>query len=231
MHIRHFLSITLLLLAFSCEQLSDQRTRAEPPALPPVYVDPAPFINLSASKMNVVYIGVDNPLELQSLGVNLNDVTLLATPPGYISEYEKNYVLKVSKPGLQEVKVLHKGKLFNEFTFRAKRLPDPIARLGNNSSGKMSSGEFRAQQGVIAIYKNLDFDVRCQVMGFEISCYRPEVGGWIKQNNTGGRYNKETSALVAQAATRQVYTFTKVEAKCPGDAVPRLINPMVFEIF
>ena len=95
----------------------------------------------------------------------------------------------------------------------------------------MSSGEFRAQQGVIAIYKNLDFDVRCQVMGFEISCYRPEVGGWIKQNNTGGRYNNETSALVAQAAARQVYTFTKVEAKCPGDAVPRLINPMVFEIF
>lgn len=230
MRVRHFLSITFLLLAFSCEQLTDQRTRAEPPALPPVYVEPEPFVNLTPSKMDVVYIGMDNPLNLQSLGLDLRDITLIATPPGYIGQYQKEYTLRVSATGRQAVKVLYKGKLLNEFSFRTKRVPDPEATISGKSSGRMSSGEFKAQRGVLAMLPDFDFAFRCEVVGFTVSRFSPGKSK-VSENNEGRSFTAQVQSLINNAAPGDVFTFTEVKAKCPKDEVARLLNPMVFEIF
>jgi hypothetical protein len=176
-----------------------------------------------------VYVGIPNPLDLRSTGIALNDLTLTASPPGYITQYEKEYMLKVSAIGIQAVKVRHKGKLMNEFSFRAKPIPDPTAKLGGNSSGKMGVGEFKAQGGVIASLDNFDFDVRCMVTGFVLTRHSLEEGR-LSAPNVGGSYKVEADKLVQMAKTKDVYTFTGVRAKCPGDKADRRLNPLVFEI-
>ena len=178
--------------------LADTRTRPAPPALPAEEIPADPFVNLTASKMNVVYVGIPNPLDLQSTGVDLNELTLRASPPSYISQFEKEYTLNVSAVGIETVKVRHNGKLMNEFSFRAKRIPDPTAKLGGNSSGKMSVGEFKAQGGVVATLDNFDFDVRCLITGFTLTRHSQEEGR-LSIFNVGGRYKEEAVRPVQMA--------------------------------
>jgi hypothetical protein len=188
-----------------------------------------PFVMLTASKMNVVYVGIPNPLNLSSTGVDLNDLTLRASPPSYISQYEKEYTLNVSAVGIETVKVRHNGKLMNEFSFRAKRIPDPTAQLGGNSSGKMGVGEFKAQGGVIASLGNFDFDAKCKITGFAVT-RNSLVGGRLTETNVGDSFDSKSSELIQMAIPQDIYTFTNVQAKCPGDKAGRTLNSLVFEI-
>ncbi len=230
MRIWHFAVILSLMIAGSaCDQLADQRARAQPPALPPVILEPEPVVHLTASKMNVAYVGIDNPLDLRYNGTDFNDLVLIASPPGYISQYEKNYVLKVAATGRQEVKVLHQGKLLNEFTFRTKILPDPTASLGLASSGTMSVGEFKAQRGLVSMIPNFDFEVRCVIKGFRIERISAAAER-SRETNSGAKFSGATQQLINQATPGDLFIFTEIKAQCPGDKASRLINPMVFDI-
>ena len=225
------LGLFLVVCCWSCDRLplADERARPEPPALPAEEVPRDPFVNLTATKMNVVYAGVPNPLDLQAIGVNLNDLQVMASPPGYITEYEKSYSLNVSTPGVQMVKVLYKGKLLNTFNFRVKRIPDPVAKLGNKHSGIMGVGEFKAHRGLIAELEDFDFNRKCVITGFKIT-RNSVTEGRLEVTNTDSSFESPSNRLILKAAPKDIYTFTNVHAKCPGDNVRRTINSLVFEI-
>ncbi len=197
--------------------------------MPAEVISADPFVNLTASKMNVVYVGFPNPLNLRSTGIDLNDLTLIASPPGYITQHEKEYELNVSAVGIQMVKVLNKGILINEFTFRAKSIPDPVAKLGGISSGKMGAGQFKAQRGLFAMLDNFDFDVRCMITGFSVTRHALEEDRQT-ETNKGGNIEGKSNQLMLKAEPKDIYTFTDVRAKCPGDKANRTLNSLVFEI-
>ncbi|MFK8162733.1 MAG: GldM family protein [Lewinella sp.] len=223
--------LLLVVCVWSCDHLplTDERVRPEPPALPAEIITGDPFVNLTASKMNVVYVGVSNPLDLQATGVNLNDLQVMASPPGYITEYEKAYSLKVSTPGVQMVRVLHKGKLLKTFNFRVKRIPDPVAKLSGKSSGRIRLAEFKAQLGLIAYLDDFDFNRKCVVTGFKITRHSLTEGRQ-EETNIDGRFEPASKKMIVMAAPKDIYTFTNVRAKCPGENVSRTINSLVFEI-
>jgi hypothetical protein len=225
-----FISFVILFLS-GCDglPLADNRARPEPPALPAEVVPCDPFVNLSAMKMNVVYVGVPNPLDLQTIGMDLNEIMLVASPPGYLTQYGKEYSLNVGTPGVQMVKVLHKGKLLNSFSFRAKRIPTPLAKLGKSLSGKIRAGEFKAQRGLIASLEDFDFNVKCKITGFRVT-RNSLAEGRLTETNSDSSFEGKSNLLIQKAEPNDIYTFTNVHAKCPGDNVRRTINSLVFEI-
>jgi hypothetical protein len=75
MKVRIVLILFFVLCWSGCNDLplADTRTRPEPPALPAEIIKSDPFVNLTATKMNVVYVGIPNPLDLRTIGVNLSE--------------------------------------------------------------------------------------------------------------------------------------------------------------
>lgn len=231
MKVRSVFLLFSILCWSGCDQLplADNRARPEPPALPAQLIAGDPFVNLTATKMNVVYVGIPNPLDLQATGVNPDNLTIMATPPGYITEYGKSFNLNVSTPGIQTVKVRHKGKLLNEFSFRAKRIPDPQAQLGGMPTGRMEVEEFKAQRGLVAVLEDFDFDLKCVITSYVLTRYSDGKASRPAVNVSGG-FKSSSERLVQLATANDVYAFTDVQAKCPGDKVSRFINALVFEI-
>ncbi len=192
-------------------------------------------VSVSASKMNVFYIGVDNPVEVSAAGVSSGQIqvsmsgvgggtikknsdgtfSVNVTTPTRIGEFAK---INVSAPGLNASK-----------DFRVKRIPDPVAKLSNNSGGAMSSGEFRAQAGVAAILENFDFDARCQIKGYRLVRVAKREDPQFSIN-AGSNYTNETTAVVAKAKPGDTYFFENVKCSCPGDIAQRTLNTMVFNI-
>ncbi len=189
-----------------------------------------PHVSVNAEKMNVFYIGVDNPVRIQANGVDPNDLNVSVTGGGaQIRKTGANsYNVTVSSPG--EVRINVSGaEVRTSFTFRAKRIPDPVARLSSSSGDEMGNGEFKAQGGLGAFLDNFDFDAACAIQGFTLT-YIPRRQDAITVQNAGARYNDVARRLVNQAKPGDIYLFTDVKARCPGDNAGRPINSLAFII-
>ncbi len=190
---------------------------------------------ISASKMNVFYVGVDNPVEVSVAGVSSSQVNVTATGDGSPSITKNSdgtftvrasratgnrtgAVLTVSAPGFSTSK-----------EFRVKAIPDPVPTLSNVRGGAMSSGQFKAQGGVMPVLEGFDFDARCTLDGFRIVRVAPRADPEI-ETNPGASYSDAARRLVAKATAGDRYFFENIKCKCPGDVASRDIGTMTFSI-
>jgi gliding motility-associated protein GldM len=188
---------------------------------------------LSADKMNVFYIGVDNPISIAAAGVNSNKLQVSGSGGGIsLTGSGKSRVVRVSAPGEATVTVSAGNEMAAaRFPFRVKRIPDPVAcfRPGAESSGMMGSGEMKVQQGVIGDLRNFDFDVKCEIQGFEIT-YHKKREDPVTSQNVGTRMDSKSQLMLSRAMPGDTYYFDNIKARCPGDAAGRKLNSMVWKI-
>ncbi|MBI1228183.1 MAG: hypothetical protein GC192_23315 [Bacteroidetes bacterium] len=188
-------------------------------------------VAISADKMNVFYIGVDNPISVSAAGSSSNDIKVgISGGGGSLSKTgSNNWVVKVTTP-TDDCKVSVSAKDMNASkTFRVKRIPDPVAKLGNKQDGEMGNGEFKVQKGLIAWLENFDFEARCEIQGFNLVKVAKREDP-VETSNSGGSFNGKAQNLVSSAKPGDTYYFQEVKARCPGDAAGRKINSMVFRI-
>ncbi|MBR9922552.1 MAG: gliding motility protein GldM [Bacteroidetes bacterium] len=188
-------------------------------------------VTVSADKMNVFYIGVDNPVSVSAAGISTNDLRVsINGGGGSISKTgSANYNVKVTAP-TDDCRVnVSGGGMSDSKVFRVKRIPDPVARLGNKQDGAMGNGTFKAQQGLIAWLDNFDFDAKCNIQGFRLVRV-PKRQDPIEVVNSGGSYKSEAKRIVGQAKPGDTFYFFDVKARCPGDKAGRKVNSLVFNI-
>jgi len=184
-------------------------------------------VAVAADKMNVFYIGVDNPISIAAAGVSSNQLQVSSTGAITISGTGSNRIVKATGQGDCTIKVSAPG-LSQEFKFRVKRIPDPIARLGKESSGSMGNGEFKAQPGVRAELVGFDFEATCNIESFEM--YRQaKRADAVSMKNSGPRFS-EAKTLQAMAVPGDLFYFDEIKARCPGDAAGRKLNSMTWKI-
>lgn len=189
-------------------------------------------VAVSADKMNVMYIGVDNPISVSAAGVSSNDLRVNGSGAGIKLTKTSNgkYNARVSSMGAAKVTVSGGGLTPTSFDFRAKRIPDPIARLAGEESGTLGNGVIRAQSGIFAELDNFDFDAKCTIAGFTL-VYQPPREDLAEVVNVGQAFTSASKGLISRAKPGDTYYFNNVRAKCPGDGnSTRKINPMVFKI-
>ncbi len=192
-------------------------------------------VSVSPMKMNVFYMGVDNPVAVSAAGVPSNQVqvSMSGAGGGSISRNaDGTFNVKVTTPTKKDeyayVNVSAPG-LSEKREFRVKRIPDPNAKLSSSMGGVMNSGEFKAQRGLIAVLENFDFDAKCEILGYSLVRVPRRQDPQVEANK-GGLYNAPAKALIDQAKAGDTYYFENVKAKCPGDASGRDINQLVFKI-
>jgi gliding motility-associated protein GldM len=188
-------------------------------------------VTVSADKMNVFYIGVDNPISVSAAGVSTNDLRVsINGGGGTINKTgSANFNVTVSTP-TDDCRVnVSGGGMSDSKVFRVKRIPDPVARLGNKADGSMGNGEFKAQQGLIAWLDNFDFDAKCDIQGYRLVRV-PKRQDPIEVINSGGSYKSEAKRIIDMAKPGDTFYFFEVKARCPGDKAGRPINSLVFNI-
>ncbi len=189
---------------------------------------------LRADKMNALYVGIDNPITLETIGLPPNDLKLEITKgKAHISPNGAGtYLVMVPQPGeISFTATSTDGSFSKTFAFRALRMPDPFAHLGNALGGEIGAEAFKAQNGLSATLPlaYFDLDARCSIAGFNLG-YIAKGKAPVEVTNKGGVYDAQAQQLVNQANTGDMYYFENVRAQCPGDMKPRSINSLVFKI-
>ena len=115
-------------------------------------------------KMNVFYIGVDNPVTIgSSTGW---DKTTVNMSGGTISGSGSSRSVRVSNIGPASITVTADGKS-STFPFRVKKIPSPVFKVGSGRP-RVPAVEFKNQQFSRAELENFDFDLRFSVVSASV---------------------------------------------------------------
>jgi gliding motility-associated protein GldM len=174
-------------------------------------------------KMNVFYIGVDNPVTISS-GTGW-DKTHVSMTSGSLSSAggPGKYIAKVSAVGKTSINVNADGKT-SSYEFRIKRIPDPILKVGPSSGGRMQSVVFKNQQFCRADLENFDFDARFNVVSATVYFSGANFPSVQPATITGGSL-AGLSAQLAKCIPGTSITFDNVKVKGPDGEVRSIPGP------
>lgn len=184
---------------------------------------------ISADKMNVVYRGVANPMTISFAGVPTSDVK--ANAPGLSGGAGGKYMMN---PGAGREVVINvsakmsDGKMANDKkVFRIKNIPGPTGALRGRETGTIKGPKSNLEvQTVNAILEDFDFDVKLDVVGFNI-----KVPGQPTIVVSGNKLDGRAKAAVQKATRGDVVIFSEIKTKLVGSPImlPKTA-PVAYEI-
>ncbi|MES2701389.1 MAG: gliding motility protein GldM [Bacteroidota bacterium] len=195
--------------------------------------------SMQLDKMNVFYIGVENPVTVTAAGYSVQDVSL-EVPDATVKGELGKYAITVTKPGKIQVKINAKTKegpikQVGTMDVRVKRIPDPIAKLSGKIGGLMPAGEFRIQIAPAAVLENFDFEARYKVVAFSFSMLpkgKDYQGPFPVENKTVGcRFsdNPNITRLMSTARAGDRIFIESIKAIGPDNTV-RNLPPLLFTL-
>ncbi|MCF8451253.1 MAG: hypothetical protein K9G49_15370, partial [Taibaiella sp.] len=196
--------------------------------------------SMQLDKMNVFYIGVDNPVTVAAAGYSVEDVSL-DIPDAVVrdSALKGHYNIRVSKPGKVMVAIKAKTKegpikQVGGMEVRVKRIPDPIAKVGGISSGLMQASKFRIQIAPAATLEAFDFDAKFKIISFQYSMKpmgRDYVGPFTAEDRSGTRFstNKTIQSAIDGARPGDKVFIETIKAVGP-DGTVRTLAPIILSL-
>lgn len=186
-------------------------------------------VTVSASKMNVMYVGVDNPIEISAAGIPTAQIKVSMDGGSLTRNSDGTYNATVSSPGKATIRVSATGINYAK-EYRVKRIPDPTPMLGGTlRGGGVGNGTFKAHSALIPMLIDFDFDAKCNMAGFSLvrvaKRQDPEVAA-----NQGATISGAAKAIQSKAAPGDKFVFQDIKCKCPGDAAARNLGQLVFDI-
>ncbi|MFO0322209.1 MAG: gliding motility protein GldM [Bacteroidota bacterium] len=185
------------------------------------YLVAAPAVAVEAEKMNVFYIGVDNPIAVSAAGIAPTELVVNATGAGCTKTGGAGgkFILKFSSPGECLISVSAKTKdgvkpQGPPKKFRVKKIPDPVAKVGGKTGNvDMKKSELASIAGVGAELAGFDFDARFTVVSFELSAV---VKGNLKSEQcSGNNLSSGAKTILASCGVGSKIFVDNVKAKGP----------------
>ena len=181
-------------------------------------------------KMNVVYIGVANPMTISGGSVGAEKVHVNFASPGatLTKTSGDHYEARATTPGMSKIIVTAAGKNF-EFPIRVKNLPLPAGFIGSKKGGAISSAEFKAIGGLIARLEDSDFEAPFKVVSYKMGFIGGGISSYNEAGNEGNRWSGNAASLVARSTPGTNVFFDQIRVVGP-DGKQREIQPMVFSL-
>ena len=186
-------------------------------------------VTISADKMNVFYVGVENPISISAAGIPSAQMRIRAEGVKIQKQSNGKYIVKPKRTGRASITVSGGGLPATTFDYRIKAIPNPTIKLGNKTSGTISAAEMKIYNKLSPVLENFDFDARCKVVSFETT-RAPKNDDPKFATNSGGTFNAATKRLTKQARRGDVYYFDQIKVRCPGDSNSRKLNGLIFKI-
>ena len=203
------------------------------------YVAQKPNSVVSADKMNVLYIGVDNPMSISVPGVSNDKVKVSIEGGGGTLKPNAaagggRFLANVTTVGKSTIKVNAEigGKVMpmGSFEYRVKRVPDPIATLANQKGGLINKNVLMAGT-LIPILENFDFELYFKIIGFKMTI-TGKGRDLLEFEGQGNQLSSQMRDALAKVRTGDKIFFEYIKAKMAAgsDQSTRNLPPLAFSI-
>lgn len=191
---------------------------------------------VSPTKMNVFYIGVDNPVDISVPGVPKENIVATMTN-GTIREDKTTggWIVRPATGDLTGKKttisvnaeVHGKKREMGSVAFRVKTVPDPVAKVAMSKGGVLQRSMLLAQTGVFCEIENFDFEMPFKVISFSVNAI---IQGFeeVSQSNSN-KFTEGQFDLIKKLRRGDKVNFENIKAK-GDDGITRNLPPMIFKL-
>ena len=196
---------------------------------------------VSPVNMNILYLEVDNPLQISVPGFSAGEISV-SISNGVVVPVKKStgdYMAKPSKKGKASVtlyaKIDGKKSKMGSVEFRVKEVPPPKAKvqLAKNAGGTwmIEKMELVNSGGVLAELKDFDFKgVRYLITSYRLSgMYKGEQ---MKEDVKGPAFSEKQINIIKNTKSGNMITISNIQAKRVDakNTKVRQLDPLVLEI-
>ncbi|MBR1512841.1 MAG: hypothetical protein IJ622_00960 [Bacteroidales bacterium] len=192
------------------------------------FVVAPPAVSVSATKMNVVYRGIDNPIAVGG-GVG-GEISATASGGSLTRTGNGTYNLRPGEANEVTISVSSGGSSLGSMKFRVKDLPKPTALIRNVQNGLVSKSALLAANRVEAEMKDFDFDgVHYDVVGYTFR-YKTKSGTTKEAKANGGAFTDEMKTAISGSNVGDTFLFTAIQVRGNDGKTKTLETPIGVEI-
>ncbi len=199
----------------------------------------SPLATVSATMMNVLYAGYDNPISISVPGVPSNMIS--ATLKGGNGTLTRNGTGFIAKPAnvgqdvVIAVSANQEGRLqsMGEYTFRVRQLPDPTPFIEykdeNNNTQRYRGGgvplvkrNLMASDGIVAAIDDGLLNIEFRVLGFEATFF-DNNGNAVPELSDGPNFSERQKRTFQNLGRGRRFYIQRVRAVGP-DGIERQLN-------
>lgn len=196
------------------------------------YLVETPNIVISPAKMNVFYLGIENPVDISISGIAMDKISA-QIDRGTIRRKGDNFEV-IPGAGATSCQVTVFAEVdgqrrnMGSKTFRIKKVPDPLPQVIGVTGKTVPKNLLAASFGVLAqMPPDFDFDMKFTVTGFTVSA---TIGGFLQEEAARGQtFTEGQKRIINNLRSGQVLNITNVKAVGP-DGASRDLNDLVFKI-
>jgi len=187
-----------------------------------------PLAVISATKMNVVYIGLDNPFSVSVPGYSSKEINVSVTSGGVLvpDKQAGTYLLRVDGKSREvtisaSVTKNNKTTTMGSAVYRVRQIPKPTPMLGGiESSGEVSSGQLKAAAFVFTALKDFAFEgIKFTPTSYKI-VYQPKRGDAQLYQGSGQVITPQIKAAFNNARPGDRVILLDIKAQGPAGIVP-----------
>ena len=197
------------------------------------YTVALPMAVISPVRMNVLYIGVNNNIEISVAGFRYEQVNASINNGSLIKSGKGGWIARVTKVGKCNISVTVKddkgtSRSMGTKEFRVKRVPNPVPTCGWKKGGTISKSKLQSQNGITATLENFDFEYKFKVSSFTLMT-KESNGNFIEVNTKGSAFSEKQKMLISKLEIGQ-YLFVKDINVIDSDGRIFQIGVMMFKI-
>jgi len=195
------------------------------------YMVARPSMAISPTKMNVFYIGVDNPVDISVAGAAPSDVqaTLTGGSGTIANKGQGHYIVSVKSGDAKgnisvnvSIKTKTGSKSMGAMVFRVKKVPSPLASFaGVTGDGKVSKGELMNAGGVIPHLDDFVFDLKFPVVSWNMSVF--VNGVYVDYPASGANTTSQMKDILNRVKPGQKVLIEEVKVQAP-DGVRKIVG-------
>lgn len=193
-----------------------------------------PTATVSPVNMNVLYVGVENPLSISAAGIPLENLSPVISRGTLKPDKDKGKWIAIIPADVKEVSVSVMAKINNILrpigmeTFRVKPIPDPDPFIATKRDGFVDRESIISAGKIVTLMpKDFEFKFTFVVQSFKMSMQRGfETYEYSSSSET---ITREMLNEIARTNRGQIIEFKDIVVKGPG-GVDRTLEPLVLII-
>ena len=198
-----------------------------------------PSATVSATMMNMLYAGYQNPISVSVPGVPSNRISLSMTNGNLTKKDGGNYVAVPSKVGEDvtfTVTAQNEGRQqeMGKFTFHVRKLPDPTGYLqytdskGNSTrfkGGRISKQAIVAAGGIGAAIDDGLLDISFRVLGFE-TLFVDNMGNVVPEVSSSASFTPNQLTRIRSLSRGKLFNISRIRVVGPDGIERTLTSPI-----
>ena len=208
-------------------QYTDQNGDIKTKTIPVEYVVGQSSAAVQLDNMNVLFIGVDNPVTISGSGSVDQIKASISGGGGVMNGTGAHRTVRVTQETDEcFISVVTPDGKTTRMPFRVRSIPDPSPMIGQNKSGNIQAAYFKSQAGVRAMVENFYYKTQFNVVSYRMTGDAAGFDDVMEANNSGAEWN-EAKNIVNRCRAGSFITIEDIYAVGP-DGRRRKLTPLIF---